>query len=459
MPAPERDPRPLAEWRRRPLAVDTNESAIEAIPFSLDDLLEDVGDALEPAAAAKGLELLLRQPLDVPVLLVGDPARLRQLLCRLGRHAIEDTPRGEVELSVDEVRSQGDELRLAFELRHSGAGRAGSAAGLSSCREVVQSLGGDVEPQGVPGSGGRIRFTLPFALQPLARPAGTSWPERLRGKRLLVIDDSVRARDVMGDMAAGLGFDVVAACGLEDALQPLAQADAQRTPFDLVLIDSKLLDADVASVDPLQRLRGIGGGSPICVLGAAPGRTRAGAPPEQAMAGALRVIAKPITLARFLQACEAIPGLPAPPAPTAAARDTASRHALQGVRVLLVDDNSFNRDIATTLLERGGVIVATACDGYEALEKLQRDEFDAVLMDCQMPVLDGYATTRALRALPRFASLPVIAMTADAHAGDSGKALDSGMNDQVAKPIDVGALYATLARWVRRDQAPADPAG
>jgi len=129
------------------------------------------------------------------------------------------------------------------------------------------------------------------------------------------------------------------------------------------------------------------------------------------------------------------------------------------VRVLLVDDNSFNRDIATTLLERGGVIVATACDGYEALEKLQRDEFDAVLMDCQMPVLDGYATTRALRALPRFASLPVIAMTADAHAGDSGKALDSGMNDQVAKPIDVGALYATLARWVRRDQAPADPAG
>ena len=110
------------------------------------------------------------------------------------------------------------------------------------------------------------------------------------------------------------------------------------------------------------------------------------------------------------------------------------------------------------LLERGGIVVATACDGYDALERLQREEFDAVLMDCQMPALDGYATTRALRALPRFASLPVIAMTADAHAGDSGKALAAGMNDQVAKPIDVAVLYATLARWVHREQPFLDPA-
>ena len=458
MPAPERDPRPLAEWRRRPMAVDANERGIEAIPFSLDDLLEEVGDALQPDAAAKGLELLLHQPLDVPVLLVGDPTRLRQVLCMLGRRAIEDTPRGEVELSVARVRSQGDALRLAFELRHAGGGRPDGGADLSSCREVVQGLDGDIARQGARGTDGQIRFTLPFALQPLARPAGESWPERFRGKRLLVIDSSARARDVLGDLAAGLGFDVVAASGLADAMQPLAQADAHRTPFDLVLIDSKLLDADGASVDPLQRRWGAAGRSPVCVLGAAPGRTSADGRPEQAAAQALRRIAKPITPARFLQACEDIPGLPAPPALAAAARETSSRHALQGVRVLLVDDNAFNREIATTLLERGGIAVTTACDGYEALEKLQHDEFDAVLMDCQMPGLDGYATTRALRALPRFASLPVIAMTADTHAGDSGKALDSGMNDQVAKPIDVGALYATLARWVRRERTSADPA-
>ena len=346
---------------------------------------------------------------------------------------------------------------MAFEVRHSGAGRPASGAELSSCREAVQRLGGDIEP-GAPESGGWIRFTLPFALQPMAVPAGAPWPERFRGRRLLVIDHGARARDVMGDMAASLGFDVVAASSVEDAVPPLALADAQRMPFDLVLVDSKLLGSDVASVDALQRLRGLAGRSPICLLGEAPARASTGGPAAQAAERALHCIARPLTLARFLQACATIPGLPAPSAVATARRETPSRHALQGVRVLVVDDNAFNREIATTLLERGGIVVATACDGYDALERLQREEFDAVLMDCQMPALDGYATTRALRALPRFASLPVIAMTADAHAGDSGKALAAGMNDQVAKPIDVAVLYATLARWVHREQPFLDPA-
>ena len=145
-----------------------------------------------------------------------------------------------------------------------------------------------------------------------------------------------------------------------------------------------------------------------------------------------------------------------PPADSrvAAKLEHPNQGALRGMRILLVDDNPFNVEIATTLLERAGVIVTAACGGYEALEMLQRHEFDAVLMDCQMPGLDGYATTRALRALPRFAALPVIAMTADAHAGNSGKALEAGMNDQVAKPINVPGLYATLSHWVPRPSRP-----
>ncbi len=302
MPAPEREPRPLAEWRRRPLAIDTSELEVEAIPFSLADVFEDVADALAPSATAKGLELLLHQPARVPVLLVGDPTRLRQVLYTLGRDAIEATARGAVALSVDSVRSQADGVRLTFEMRHAGG------ADLPSRGDVVQSLG-----EAVSGTGSPPGFTLLFALQSQAKPAAESVSDRFRG-------------------------------------------------------------------------------------------------------------------------------------------------ALQGARVLLVDDNAFNREIATTLLERGGIVVTTACDGHEALDKLQHDDFDVVLMDCQMPVLDGYATTRALRALPRFASLPVIAMTAETQTGDPGKALDSGMNDQVAKPIDVANLYATLARWVRRAPTSPDPA-
>jgi len=131
-----------------------------------------------------------------------------------------------------------------------------------------------------------------------------------------------------------------------------------------------------------------------------------------------------------------------------------SPHALKGVRVLLVDDNAFNREIASTLLERVGVVVTVACGGREALEIVEHNEFDAVLMDCLMPAMDGYATTRALRALPRLASLPVIAMTADSEAAGSGKTLGAGMNDHVRKPIEVNDLYSALSRWVRRNEIP-----
>ena len=135
----------------------------------------------------------------------------------------------------------------------------------------------------------------------------------------------------------------------------------------------------------------------------------------------------------------------------------AHQAALRGARILLVDDNAINREIASSMLGRAGLEIVTACDGYEALEKLHRHDVDGVLMDCQMPGLDGYATTRALRALPRWQTLPVIAMTANALVGDRDKALAAGMNDHVAKPINVNDLFATLARWVQPKQVATAP--
>jgi CheY-like chemotaxis protein len=173
--------------------------------------------------------------------------------------------------------------------------------------------------------------------------------------------------------------------------------------------------------------------------------------PRQPPAAAA-LLAKPVTPASLVDACGTALGLPVIPAAAHAAREAASRDdaraGLRGARILLVEDNEINQEVALTLLRRAGIDMSLARNGQEALDLLEHEDFDAVLMDCQMPVMDGYAATRALRRQPRLQSLPVIAMTANAMVGDREAALAAGMDDHIAKPIDVEAMFATLARWL-----------
>jgi CheY-like chemotaxis protein/HPt (histidine-containing phosphotransfer) domain-containing protein len=169
------------------------------------------------------------------------------------------------------------------------------------------------------------------------------------------------------------------------------------------------------------------------------------------------LLAKPVTPSTLLDACSTALGLAVHQQSRSVRREEAldgHRASLRGARILLVEDNAVNREVAFALLDRAGIVVRVACDGQEALEMLSREAFDGVLMDCQMPVLDGYAATRAIRQLPQFRNLPVIAMTANAMVGDRNKVLAAGMNDHIAKPIKVQEMFATLARWVRSATIP-----
>jgi CheY-like chemotaxis protein len=258
---------------------------------------------------------------------------------------------------------------------------------------------------------------------------------------VLIADDNARARDLLAGMAAALGMQADVADSVATLQHRLAQADAASTPYRLLLVD--------ASLPGLQESWPRAASIILMATPRARSELQQRSADQRPLFGAL--LDKPVTPARLVQACRAALGGTSP-SPTVLSPAPAPlyqpREVLRGARILLVEDNEINREIALTLLRDVGAVVAVAEDGQQALDALARTPFDAVLMDCQMPVLDGYGATRALRQRPELRKLPVIAMTANAMVGDREAALAAGMDDHLAKPIRFDEMFDKLARWV-----------
>ena len=464
--------------------IEAGKLDIESIPFNLASVLDGLGSVLGLGAADKGLELLFVQPLDLPVALVGDPSRLRQILLNLGSNAVKFTERGEIDVSVEVVDRQTESVQLRFEIRDSGIGMStdeqrrlfqpftqvdsstsrrfgGTGLGLSICRHLVRMMGGEIQVRSAPGQGSSFSFALDFGLQPDVPPPDLSRWQALQGKRLLIVDDNARAREVFCAMARGSGLHTTTAAGCQDAAREVALAAGMGKPFDLFLIDWKMPGIDgIECAHQLSHPERGGAEPALALMATALDRDGVLQRLERRGFPATLVVTKPVTPGALMDACAGLLGIAIPCAGVPASREDsllAHQAALRGAHILLVDDNDINREIATAMLRRAGVEVVQACDGYDALDLLHQHDFDGVLMDCQMPELDGYATTRAVRALPRWQALPVIAMTANALVGDRDRALAAGMDDHVAKPINVNDLFATLARWIRPKRALAAP--
>jgi len=463
--------------------IEAGKLDIEAIPFSLGDALDNVVNVLCMRADEKALELLLALPPQLPTVLLGDPSRLAQVLLNLGNNAVKFTEQGEVVVTVQVAAQNGTSIRLHFEVRDTGIGMSpeqqqrlfqpftqgdastsrrygGTGLGLAISRHLVHLMGGELVVESAPGRGSRFHFELRFGLQPGTAPAQPlEWSdEALRGTRALVVDDNAAAREVLAAMSRALGLTVDTAASGEEALALVRQADANDVPYRLLLLDWKMPGMDgVACVQALAEGATLRHPAPVVLMATAFGleEVRKRLAERQLQVGAL--LTKPATPSTLLDACATALGH-APPTPTRSARRAEAMldhwTALTGARILLVEDNAFNRELAVDLLNRAGVLTTVACDGQEALDMLSRQRFDGVLMDCQMPVLDGYAATRRLRQRPELQSLPVIAMTANAMVGDREAVLAAGMNDHIAKPIVVEEMFATLAKWVKPVRVP-----
>ena len=455
--------------------IEAGKLDIEAIAFSLGDVLDGLGNLVGMNAQEKGLELLFVMPPKVPTALVGDPSRLRQVLLNLGYNAVKFTERGEVVIAIEVVECEARSARLRFEVRDTGIGMApdeqkrlfqpfsqgdsstsrrygGTGLGLSISRHLVRMMGGDIEVESALGSGSSFRFTLDFELQPEPVRPFLLHEGALRGRRLLVVDDNARARSVLAEMSAALGLVVETAADGRDALRMVGLADASGRPHDLVLLDCAMPGLDSVECAHLlsQREHPHRLSTVLMVTAASRDEVQKRLMERDLGVGALLV--KPITPSALFEVCSRVLGLSVSPTTRTTEREEESldhRARLRGAKILLVEDNAINREIALTVLRSAGIVVSVAYDGQEALEMLGQERFDGVLMDCQMPVMDGYAATRALRQQPQWRDLPVIAMTANALVGDRDKVLAAGMNDHIAKPIKVDQMFATLARWVR----------
>ena len=446
--------------------IEAGKLEIEKIPFNLENVFADIAHILSLKADEKALELLFDLPPDLPTALIGDPMRLRQILLNLGYNAIKFTEQGDVVIKVRLFKKSQSLAVLHFSISDTGIGMTpeqhqrlfqsfaqadssttrrfgGTGLGLAISKQLVQIMKGDIWAESTLHEGSQFHFTLAFDLDPITSPQRDLLPAE---QRVLIVDDNDTARDILDSFASSFGLHTTLADSGKEALRLIEEAP-ENAPYDVILMDWKMPDMDgIETCKVLQNQFKASAHSPRILFVTAYGLEEARrASQDIDIAGYLT---KPVTPSSLFNALLKAMDLEQRPLKSKRLIEQAHRNQLFGAHILLVEDNAFNSEIATELLIQNGITVDTAVNGQEALDKLKDNAYDGILMDCQMPVMDGYTATRLIRQMPEYKDLPIISMTANALSGDKEKVLESGMNDHISKPIQVDSMFATLRKWI-----------
>jgi signal transduction histidine kinase/DNA-binding response OmpR family regulator/HPt (histidine-containing phosphotransfer) domain-containing protein len=447
--------------------IEAGGMTVERIPFNLDAVLGDVVNITSLGAAEKQLEFLLSVEEGVPSDLVGDPLRLGQVLLNLVGNAIKFTETGEVILEVRPLAATARHVRLRFAVRDTGIGitpeekehlfvpfsqadgsisrrYGGTGLGLSINRHLIELMGGALEVESKPGLGSEFFFSLDFPLVDRREAEPGRLPPALSGLDVLVADDNETSRRILSSMLLSLRFAVTTANSGQEALRLIERGEPA---FRIVLLDWKMPGMD--GLDCARHIRALPLlQQPTIIMVTACGREDTRQKAEYA--GIDGFLLKPVSRSVLFDTIAEAVGLAQVqkmmPRPDRMADGLGE--AFRGARALVVEDNEINQQVARELLEGAGLIVDVAGDGEQALRLVTRQPYAVVLMDVQMPGMDGLEATRRIRELPGYKSLPIIAMTAHALDVDRQRSLEAGMNDHVAKPIDPSELFAALSRWV-----------
>ncbi|HEX6705162.1 MAG TPA: response regulator [Albitalea sp.] len=451
--------------------IEAGHMDLERVEFELESVIGEMADVLGLKADEKGLELLFSAAPGLPVRLVGDPTRLRQVLVNLGSNAIKFTDAGEVVVGMEVASEDAEGVELHGWVRDTGVGLSedqisrlfqpfmqadssttrrfgGTGLGLVISRQLVERMGGRLWVDSVPGQGSTFHFSARFGRGSHRGPRRLMPADDLSGRRALLVDDSAAALELLGAMLEQLGVVVDRVDSGERAIEMVAR---DPKAYAWILLDWKMPGMD--GVSCARELVRAHPGLHSCILlvtaFAREDALRAGS--DLPLAGVLQ---KPVTPSSLHDCLLRAVRTDAQPVPVRAALGALKisdriRERLAGARILLAEDHPLNQELACELLRRAGMEVVVAENGQEALRKLASEgPFDGVLMDCQMPVMDGYTATRKLRADPAFRKLPVIAMTASALAEDRDRALASGMNAHIPKPLNVAQMLRTMSDWI-----------
>ena len=459
--------------------VEAGMLTIEQADFELDKVLDNVANLIAEKCSSKGLELVFNIASDVPQSLVGDSLRVSQILINYANNAVKYTSRGELVISAQVSERTLDKVLLRFSVRDTGIGLTGeqisrlfqsfsqadssttrkyggTGLGLAISKNLAGLMGGEVGVSSVYGEGSEFWFTVRAGISQASRRAFLPNPD-LRGRRVLVVDDNDNARKVLREMLETMTFDVSDVSTGAGAVNAVRTAHAEGQPFEIIYLDWRMPRMD--GMETAQQIRQLGlSPEPTLLMVSAHAREEMLKAAESL--GIRSVLVKPVSPSLLFDTTMEALGVRKPETRIGGAVITsgeAQLKPLQGSRILLVEDNDINQQIACELLMDAGFVVEVADNGLIALEMVKQASYDLVLMDMQMPVMDGLSATAAIRRITRLHAMPIVAMTANAMDEDRRNCLQAGMNDFLTKPIDPEALWSMLLTWIQPPKAPTTP--
>ncbi len=445
---------------------------IERIEFQLPNVLNTVANLLSDRAAAKGLSLLFDVDSAVPDSLIGDPLRIGQVLINYVNNSIKFTEEGQISVIVRVIEETDKDVLLHLAVRDTGIGMTpeqqarlfesfqqadssttrrygGTGLGLAISKKLADLMGGSVGVESIEGKGSTFWFRARLGKGEARRKALESVVE-FEGRHVLLVDDNADSRAELSDLLAAMGFVVGEVSSGPQALDEIANADLRGEGFEIVFLDWRMPGMDGVEVARKIRMLDLKT-QPRLVMCTAYSRTDVMQAAEAA--GFDEILIKPVNGSTMFDAAMRALHRDQPASDRRrvvepSATQLARVEGIRGARILLVEDNELNQEVAKALLREEGLIVDVAVDGRQALENIARNHYDLVLMDMHMPVMDGVTATRELRKNPKYAALPIVAMTANVMENDRQLCLDAGMNDHVGKPIEPEQLLAALIRWI-----------
>ncbi len=451
--------------------IEADKLALEKLDFDLRSMLEDVSDMLAVRAREKQLELSCTMEEDIPCLLKGDPGRLRQILFNLGGNAIKFTSEGEVSIHAALTREFEQEVEIRFSVVDTGIGippdsiaslfdsftqldasttrkYGGTGLGLAISKRLCELMDGEIHAESEPGRGSTFWFTVHFEKQPVGNAPAVEFASDIKGRRVLIVDESTSHRLTLQKYLVFAGCHCADTSNEMAALAKLRAGVEAGEPFDAAILDMSKVSANgeglmtmIVNDETLNQI-------PLIVMASMGKRGDAA---KFHKAGFAAFLTKPIPYAVLIDCISAVLA-----GETYRVERTSkpiiTQHSIaeskkRNARILLADDSETNRDVVLTILGKLGYKADAVCDGAEALEKLEQQPYDIVLMDVQMPAIDGLEATRLIRdpnTRAQNSSVPIIAMTALAQESDRRKCLDAGMNDYLSKPINIESLSKTL---------------